>query len=848
MEYDFKNIEQKWQNIWEDKKAFEAELGQTSEKPKHYVLEMFPYPSGRIHVGHLRNYTLGDVIARYKKMCGYNVMHPTGWDAFGLPAENAASATNSHPADWTYKNIEQMKEQLKQMGLSYDWSREIATCDTSYYGAEQEFFLNMLANDLIYRKETWVNWDPIDETVLANEQVVDGKGWRSGAEVERKKLTQWFLKISEFSDELLEGLNTLTDWPDRVKIMQEKWIGKSEGATIHFDLYHPPLEGGSNPPSDLGRGNLKLEVYTTRPDTIFGMSFCGISPHHPISIELAKQNHEIDEFIKECDRLGTSEEAIETAEKRGFDTGLRIKHPFIDGKETPLYIANFILMDYGTGAIFGCPAHDQRDYEFAKKYGLEITQVISSDEGIEEKAYTGDGLLINSDFLNGKKVDDAKSTIINELEKLGIGDKKINYRLRDWGISRQRYWGCPIPIIHCEKCGTVPAQDLPVELPKDVDFTKSGNPLENHPTWKNTACPKCSGDAQRETDTLDTFFESSWYFAKFCSKNTVQGINKDACNYWLPVDTYIGGIEHAVMHLLYARFFTRALKICGYLDVKEPFKRLLAQGMVCLETYKDKNGAWLFPEEVEKIDGKFIHKETGEPVTIGRSEKMSKSKKNVVDPLTIIEKYGADTARLFMVSDTPAERDMEWSDAGVEGANRYLNRLWRLVLEAKENTGDKKIKSLIHKTIDGVTKDIDELKFNTAVAKIRELTNALANNSDKEGIEVAVKLLSPIVPHIAEELWQQLGNTTLLADEAFPIPDKSLLVDDMATLAVQVNGKLRAVQVNGKLRATISVAKDMPKEEIERIALSQENVLKFTDGKDIRKVIVVPNKIVNIVV
>ncbi len=855
MTYDFENIEHKWQNIWDENKTFQAE--QDSDREKYYVLEMFPYPSGKIHVGHLRNYTLGDVVARVKKMQGYNVLHPTGWDAFGLPAENAAIASNSQPSDWTYQNIAQMKKQLQQMGLSYDWSREIATCDEDYYGAEQKFFLDFLNAGLVYRKETWVNWDPIDMTVLANEQVVDGKGWRSGADVERKKLTQWFLKITEFADELLADLDTLTDWPHRVTLMQEKWIGRSEGATIFFDI--------------VGRDD-PLEVYTTRPDTIFGASFCGISPHHPLAIEMAKNNPKLDDFIKECDKLGTSEEAIETAEKKGVDTGLRIAHPFIEGKELPLYVANFILMDYGTGAIFACPAHDQRDLDFARKYGLEVIPVIQPLEGeldaetLSEyttglgksvfnlkSAYTGEGTLINSEFLNGKTIQEAKKIAIEALVKKDIGERKINYRLRDWGVSRQRYWGCPIPIIHCESCGVVPVPDadLPVALPKNVNFEKAGNPLEHHPKWKNVKCPACGIDAVRETDTLDTFFESSWYFAKFCTPKTEVGIDKTAAKQWLPVDTYIGGIEHAVLHLLYSRFFTRALKKCGYVDVKEPFKRLLAQGMVCLETYKDAQGKYVFPEEVVKEDGKFVHIQTGEEVTIGRSEKMSKSKKNVVNPIDIIEKYGADTARLFMVSDTPAERDMEWSDGGVEGAYRYLKRIWNLVepftsdphpnpIPKREmELPDRKLKSLIHKTIAGVTQDLDELKYNTAVAKIRELSNALANNPDKEGIEVLLKLLNPVVPHITEELWHKMGHETLLAEEAFPVADKALLEDDTATIAVQVNGKLRA---------TIEIAKGLPKDEVEAMALKQENVQKFTEGKEIRKVIVVPNKIVNIVV
>ena len=851
--YNFKKTEAKWQKIWDEKRCFE--VSEDPSRPKYYVLEMFPYPSGRIHVGHVRNYTLGDLVARYKRARGFNVLHPMGWDAFGLPAENAAIANKVPPAEWTRQNIAAMRGQLKRMGLSYDWSREVATCEPDYYRHEQKMFLDFLKAGLAYRRESWVNWDPVEQTVLANEQVIDGKGWRSGAPIEKRQLSQWFLRITEYADDLLESLESLDRWPERVRLMQENWIGRSEGARMFFEL--------------VGRDD-RLEVYTTRPDTIFGASFCAIAANHPLSLEIAKDNADLRAFIDECNRLGTSEAAIETAEKKGFDTGLRVKHPFVEGREHPVYVANFVLMEYGTGAIFGCPAHDQRDLDFARKYELPVVPVVApesvdaADFAVGTEAYVGDGRLINSQFLDGMAVEDAKRTIIDRLEAAGAGESKVNYRLRDWGVSRQRYWGCPIPVIHCEHCGTVPVpeKDLPVVLPEDVTFEKGGNPLVNHPTWKNVDCPQCGRPAQRETDTFDTFFESSWYFSRFCDARGETAFSRKAVDYWMPVDQYIGGIEHAVLHLLYSRFFTRALRDCGYMGIAEPFAGLMTQGMICHETYRDENGGWLFPTEVvDQGDGSFVHAKTGKPVTVGRSEKMSKSKRNVVDPEETLEGYGADTARLFMLSDNPPDHDMDWTDAGIEGAWRYVNRLWRMVTEpavtlpalgraapADLAPAADKVNRTIHKTVAAVSDDLDKFHFNKAVARIRELTNELdaldtgVNGADwvlREGLETIVRLIGPMMPHLGEELWEKLGHTELLVDTSWPEFDPALLEESTVTLAVQVNGKLRG---------TLDVAKDAPKDEIEEAALAIPNVAKAIDGKPPRKVIVVPNRIVNVVV
>lgn len=850
--YNAQATEQKWQHHWEKTQAYKTPTDTT--KPNYYVLEMFPYPSGKIHMGHLRNYAIGDVVARFKRALGCNVLHPMGWDAFGLPAENAAIQNNDHPGKWTYNNIDHMREQLKSIGLSYDWDRECTTCSPEYYRHEQKMFIDFLKNGIAYRKKSMVNWDPIDHTVLANEQVIDGKGWRSGAPVERRELSQWFLKITDFAEELLQGIDTLTEWPERVRIMQEKWIGKSDGATLWFTIKDR---------------DDTLEVYTTRPDTLFGASFCAISPNHPLATELAKNNPDIASFIEECNKLGMSEEVIEKAEKKGIDTGLKVLHPFDSNWELPIYIANFVLMDYGSGAVFACPAHDQRDLDFARKYNLPVTPVIlptgEQNITIEQEAYTGEGTLINSQFLDGLDTAQAKEKAIQSLVESKQGKHTINYRLRDWGISRQRYWGCPIPIIYCDACGTVPVpeEQLPVTLPEDVDFSEPGNPLERHPSWKHVTCPSCSKDAIRETDTFDTFFESSWYFAQFCSENPEQGIDKASANQWLPVDQYIGGIEHAVLHLLYARFFTRALSQCGYFDVKEPFKRLLTQGMVCQETYQDTQGKWLFPDQVIKNDqGQHIHVDTKQPVTVGRIEKMSKSKKNVVDPAPIIESYGADTARLFMLSDSPPERDLEWSDAGIEGAWRYINRFWRLIQKyvpiiiASNNASTVEpagaIKELIkknHKTIDAVTSDLEQFHFNKAIARIRELTNELEKHKPeqlseqdiphiKEVIQTAIQLFAPVAPHMCEELWQQLHYVPEKLHQ-WPVARKEYIVDEEKTIAIQINGKLKT---------TLQIAANASKQEIEEKALALPEIERAKEGKEIKKVIVVPGKIVNVVI
>ncbi len=851
--YNVKETEAKWQAAWEEGGSFV--VSEDSSRPKYYVLEMFPYPSGRIHMGHVRNYTLGDVVARYKKAKGFNVLHPMGWDAFGLPAENAAIENNVHPAKWTRENIATMRRQLKTMGLSYDWSREIATCDPQYYKHEQKMFLDFLKEGLVYRKESWVNWDPVENTVLANEQVIDGRGWRSGELVEKRRLSQWFLKITEYADDLLASLKDLERWPDRVRLMQENWIGRSEGAHIRFQIE--------------GRDDL-LDVYTTRPDTIFGASFCAIAANHPLTQGLAASNTDLDEFIKECNRLGTSEAAIETAEKLGFDTGLRVKHPFEVGKTLPVFVANFVLMDYGTGAIFGCPAHDQRDLDFARKYSLPVIPVVAPKDAdpatveISDTAYTDDGIMINSAFLDGLGIAEAKSTIINRLAENNAGERAINYRLRDWGVSRQRYWGCPIPIIHCEDCGIVPvpAQELPVELPEDVDLSGAGNPLDRHPTWKHADCPTCGKAAVRETDTFDTFFESSWYFARFADPHAKDvGFTNEAADYWLPVDQYIGGIEHAVLHLLYSRFFTRALKQCGYLESKEPFAGLMTQGMVCHETYRDSAGSWVFPSDVDHRDGKLVHTKTGKDISLGRTEKMSKSKRNVVDPESIIQTYGADTARLFMLSDSPPDRDLDWTDSGIEGAWRYVNRLWRSVFHGldtfaalgapmPDTLGIKAQDAyrLCHKTIADITQDLERFHFNKAVARIRELSNALdalplddagADSVLRFGWETVTQLIGPMLPHLGEELWHGLGHKTLLTDVPWPVADASLLVED----SVEVG-----VQVNGKLRGTVNLPKDCDQSVAKEAAFAIENVQNAIDGKDIRKFIFVPNRIINVVV
>jgi len=849
--YSFRENEAKWQRVWQERGCFTAR--EDPARPKYYVLEMFPYPSGKLHVGHVRNYTMGDLVARYRRAQGFNVLHPMGWDAFGLPAENAAIAGNTHPAAWTSENIAAMRAQLERMGFSYDWSREIATCHPEYYRHEQKMFLDFLAADLAYRKESWVNWDPVEHTVLANEQVIEGRGWRSGALVEKRLLSQWFLRITASSDELLEALSTLDRWPERVRLMQENWIGRSEGARVQF-----PIAGAKE----------TVEVFTTRPDTLFGASFLALSPHHPLAQTLAESDPKLAEFIAECDRLGTSEAAIEAAEKRGHRTALEAVHPLDPKRRVPVYVANFVLMEYGTGAIFGCPAHDQRDLDFARKYGLPVIPVIlppGADPAyftIGDTPYVDDGTAFNSDFLDGLSVADAKRAVGERLGQLGRGERTIAYRLRDWGVSRQRYWGCPIPVIHCPTCGIVPVpeRDLPVTLPQDVSFNEPGNPLDRHPTWKYVTCPVCHGAAQRETDTFDTFFESSWYFLRFCSARAPGAFDRAAAKYWMPVDQYIGGVEHAVLHLLYSRFFTRALKRCGYIDLDEPFAGLFTQGMVLHQTYQNSADEWLFPKEVTEGDDGRLVDSTGHLVSIGRLEKMSKSKKNVVDLDDIVDTYGADTARFYLLSDSPPERDLEWTATGIEGIWRYVNRLWRLVSEPAADLPPPNsamsadlspaliaIRRLVHKTIAAVTDDLDKFRFNRAVARIRELTNALedlpaaepgAGAVLREGLEAATRLLGPMMPHLAEEIWQTLGHADLIADVPWPKADPDLARDEQVTIAVQVNGKLRG---------TVELPRDAAAGDVEQAALALPQVAHQLAGRAPKKIVVVPNRIVNLV-
>ncbi len=844
--YNIKETEKKWRRKWDEADAFSVTEDQS--KDKYYVLEMFPYPSGRIHVGHVRNYTLGDVVARYKKAKGFNVIHPMGWDAFGLPAENAAIERGEHPAKWTHANIAGMREQLKAMGLSIDWSREFATCDAEYYRHEQAMFLKFLEKGIAYRKESIVNWDPVDNTVLANEQVIDGKGWRTGAPVERRKLNQWFLKITDYAEELLSCLDDLDRWPEKVRIMQENWIGKSQGLQFKWDVV------GSDQ---------KIEVFTTRPDTLFGASFIALAPDHPMAQELAGDQDGFDAFLQECRAGGTSEAAIEQAEKIGFDTGYKATHPLL-GREVPVYIANFILMDYGTGAIFGVPAHDQRDLDFANKYKLPVLPVVLPEGGIEitDEAYTGPGTLANSEFLDGMDVDAAKAEVIKRCEENKMGFGVTKFRLRDWGISRQRYWGCPIPVVYRNSdgaCIPVPEDQLPIELPEDVSFDKPGNPLDHHPTWKHTTCPETGEPATRETDTFDTFFESSWYQFRYCDpKNESLPVAKDKAKYWMPVEQYIGGVEHAVLHLLYARFFTKIMRDCGFVDCDEPFLGLFTQGMVTHETYQDADGKWVFPSDVIKNDaGENVHAETGAPIKIGPSIKMSKSKKNVVDPEDIMDTYGADAARLFILSDSPPERDLEWTESGIEGAWRFVNKVHSTItaldVSVSEFDGEygakaKELRCLTHKTVKGVGESIEAFAMNKAVAQIREFYNgftAFKAGSDDEKAALAeaakafVVLINPIMPHLAEELWSQMGHDTMLVDEAWPTVDEALLVADTVTIGVQVNGKLRA---------TITLPADADKQVAEDTALAEDGVQRAIEGKEVRKVIVVPGRIVNVVV
>ncbi len=834
--YNIRETEEKWRKVWEDNATFK--VSEDPSKKKYYVLEMFPYPSGRIHVGHVRNYALGDVVARYRRARGFNVLHPMGWDAFGLPAENAALERGEHPGTWTYANIKAMSVQMKQMGLSLDWSREVTSCSPDYYKHEQKMFLDFLKAGLAYRKESLVNWDPVDNTVLANEQVIDGKGWRTGAPVERKKLSQWFLKITKYADELKDALATLERWPDKVRIMQDNWIGKSQGLQFKWKVVGHDGE---------------IEVFTTRPDTIFGASFVALAPDHPLAQKFAKDRPGFDDFIRECQATGTSEAAIEQAEKIGFDTGVKVQHPFDDNLQLPVYIANFILMDYGTGAIFGVPGHDQRDFDFATKYNLPIKQVVASADNEEvQLPYSEDGQIINSGFLNGLNVKEAKAASIAEFEKQGRGFGVTQYRLRDWGISRQRYWGCPIPIIHCDTCGVVPVPEnqLPVELPKDVMFDAPGNPLARHPTWKHVKCPACGEDAQRETDTFDTFFESSWYFARYADPhNDSAPFDKAKADYWLPVDQYIGGVEHAVLHLLYARFFTRAMNEVGLLSVKEPFSGLYTQGMIIHETYKDETGKWLYPTEVGKgADGATVKLSDQSPVTIGPKIKMSKSKRNTIDPQDILDSYGADAARLFILSDSPPDRDLEWTESGLEGAWRYINRLYRLAAKNISGGADdaspdtEKLLQKAHQALDAVARDIEAFHMNKAVARLRELSNALESYKSilpRQALEFLIQGLNPMIPHITEELWSLLGHKTILANTPWPKIDEKFLVSDTVKIAVQVNGKKRA---------EITIAKDADQKQTEELALRNDDVAKSLAGKEIKKIVVVPGRIVNIVV
>lgn len=821
----------RWQERWEAEACFRADSA--SSKPKSFVLEMFPYPSGRIHMGHVRNYTMGDVLARFRRAQGFEVLHPMGWDAFGMPAENAAMEKKVHPGEWTRANIAQMRSQLKRLGFALDWSRELATCESDYYGHEQALFLDLFAAGLVFRRESEVNWDPVDMTVLANEQVIDGRGWRSGALVERRKLNQWFLRITDFAEELLEGLSTLDQWPDKVRLMQENWIGKSRG--LQFRFARP--EGG------------EIEVFTTRPDTIFGASFVAISPGHPIAEELAASNPEVAAFIARCKQGGTTAAEIETAEKLGFDTGLSVTHPLDPHWQLPVWIANFVLMDYGTGALFGVPGHDARDFEFATKYGLPITRVVAAladDAGAPlAEAETIAGVAVNSRFLDGLTTDEAKAEVIRRAEAEGWGEGKTQYRLRDWGVSRQRYWGTPIPIIHCDDCGAVPVpkEQLPVVLPEDVTFDIPGNPLNRHPTWSKVDCPNCGKAARRETDTLDTFVDSSWYFIRFASQPGDRPFDAAEAQAWLPVGQYIGGVEHAILHLLYARFWTRALERIGKLSVKEPFKGLFTQGMVTHETYRAGDGSWLSPDEVKRDGDDWIHVESGHPVTAGRVEKMSKSKKNVVDPDFIIDRYGADAVRWFMLSDSPPERDLEWSIGGIEGAARFVQRVWRLAtLPVVADDQDQAITRKLHRTIAAVGGAIEGLQFNKAIAALYELVGALekaAPSADRSAaIRQLVVLVAPMAPHLAEEAWQALGGDGMAVDQPWPAHDPALLVDDEVTIAVQVNGKLRH---------TLSAPRGLDRDALQEMALSADKVAALVDGATPRKVIVVPDRLVNIV-
>jgi len=877
--YNPQEIEPRWQTAWAKAKSFLApdmsQMAAADKRRKYYVLEMFPYPSGRIHMGHVRNYAIGDVIARFRKAQNYHVLHPMGWDAFGLPAENAAIEQNTHPRDWTYANIKTMREQLQSIGLSIDWTREFATCDPSYYKHEQAMFLDFLEAGLVERRQSKVNWDPSEQTVLANEQVIDGRGWRSGALIEQRQLTQWFLKIADFAETLLDDLDGLPRWAEKVRVMQKNWIGRSQGIELDFALH--------NLPNALAKQFNRLAIYTTRPDTLFGASFCAISPDHALAQALAETDSAIKDFCAETARSGTSAAVLETAEKQGILTGLTATHPLDPKTHLPVYIANFVLMDYGTGAIFGCPAHDPRDLEFAQKYKLPILPVVlppedmvegktKADFTITDTAYTGAGVLINSDFLDGMTQEQAFGVIAERVEKSGRGRRMTNYRLRDWGISRQRYWGCPIPIVHCDTCGAVPVKrsDLPIELPEQADFSQPGNPLARNIEWQNTVCPSCGKPAKRETDTFDTFMDSAWYFARFCGQPSARPTDLQSTKAWLPVDQYIGGIEHAILHLLYARFFTRAMRQTGHLDIKEPFDGLFTQGMVCHETFALPDGTWVAPQNViRKGDKAFLKADETTKLTIGAAEKMSKSKKNVIDPSDIIARYGADTARWFILSDSPPDRDIQWTQAGIEGAFRFMQRIWRLVDDLADKIGDGKtdnykpqaeqtdrLYQFTHQTIARVTDDLEQFAFNRAVARLYELYNLLAdvatNNKDKQqtltpakaaslhhSLTCFTQMLAPFIPHLAEHCWARLGHKGLVANATWPRADENVLTDDYVTLPIQINGKRRA---------EIRIAKSMGEESIEKTVLALPKIKQAIGDKPIRKIIIVPNRIINIVI
>lgn len=849
--YNHKLIEKKWQKFWKDNKTFEFKKDEN--RKSYYALSMFLYPSGDMHLGHLKNYSICDVNARFKRLQGFNVLHPTGADAFGLPAENAAIKRGIHPADWTYQNLAKIIESMEKCGLSLDDSKTFATCDEDYQGFQQQIFIDMYKKGLVYRRESYVNWDPVDNTVLANDQVINGRGWRSDALIEKKKMTQWFIKITDYAEEMLQGIKngSLDGWPEKVRLMQENWIGKSEGALVNFKIADK---------------NQNIQVYTTRPDTLFGASFVGLSADHSIALELAKNNKEIASFIEECKKTTVDEKTIETMEKKGIFTGLYVEHPFDKNWKLPVWIANFILMDYGTGAIFACPAHDARDFEFAKKYNLPIKQVVAPiDNSKVELPYEEEGVAINSDFLNGLPTKEAKSKAIEKIEALGIGERKINYRLRDWCISRQRYWGCPIPMVHCDKCGVVPATDLPVKLPRDVVFDGKGNPLANHPTWKNTVCPICGEPAVRETDTMDTFMDSSWYFMRFVDLDKNRPINTELCNELLPIDQYTGGIEHATGHLIFARFLTKVMSDMGYLSksIREPAKRLFNQGMLCHKAYKNKKGEWLYPWDIKEENGKYFDTKTNEEVFCEGIIKMSKSKCNVVNVTGALDTYGADACRLYVLSDTPAEKESEWTENGIEGCWKYVNRIWKMVAEfIEENDINKIINETLakpfahvndlikeqHKAIKDVTAHLESLEFNKAIARLRELSNAIEKfnptNDEEKTIKYGaivdfVRMIAPFTPHISEELNQMLHFEQTLDKKGWPQYTEALTIDSEITIAIQVNGKLRG---------EIKVSKDAGKEEIEKLAKNEQNVARYLEGQAIKKVIVVPGKLVNFVI